>query len=102
MSHGGARHGAGRKPGAATRINEETRKKAAEAGVMPLEYMLGVMRDEQQDRDRRDEMAKAAAPYVHARLSSAEVKSETTVRYVARLPRRPRHRTIGRQSMRLW
>jgi hypothetical protein len=41
---------------------------------MPLDYMLGVLRDETEDKGRRDEMAKAAAPYVHPRLASTTTK----------------------------
>ena len=41
-------------------------------GEMPLDYMLRVMRDPSAPPKRRDEMAKAAAPYVHAKLSSIE------------------------------
>lgn len=83
---GGKRLGAGRKPGAALKIDHEARVEAAASGETPLQYMLRVMRDDGADIQRRDDMAKAAASYVHARLSSAEVKSETTVRYMARVP----------------
>jgi hypothetical protein len=38
----------------------------------PLDYMLRVMRDPTQDDARRDAMAKAALPYVHARLTSVD------------------------------
>lgn len=37
---------------------------------MPLEFMLKIMRDESADRAERLDMAKAAAPYVHAKLSA--------------------------------
>lgn len=84
--HGGPRKGAGRPVGAANKIDHEARLMAAATGETPLEYMLRVMRDATVEHQRRDDMAKAAASYVHARLSSAEVKSETTVRYVARVP----------------
>ncbi len=86
MPRGGKREGAGRKLGSLTQRTRDIAEKAAAAGEVPLDYMLRVMRDEQAPADRRDEMAKAAASYVHPRLSSAEVKSETTVRYVARVP----------------
>ena len=42
----------------------------------PLEYMLRIMRDEAAESKRRDEMAKAAAPYLHPRLSSVEHTGE--------------------------
>jgi hypothetical protein len=35
---------------------------------MPLEYLLRVMRDPKQDDRRRASAAKAAAPYLHAKL----------------------------------
>jgi hypothetical protein len=40
---------------------------AAQQGEVPLDYMLKVMRDPKAAPYRRDDMAKAAAPYVHAR-----------------------------------
>jgi hypothetical protein len=83
---GGKRDGAGRPVGAVTKIDLEARTNATKTGETPLEYMLRVMRDPTIEYGRRDDMAKAAASYVHARLSSAEIKSETTVRYVARIP----------------
>ena len=41
-------------------------------GEMPLEYMLRVMRDPNAPAKRRDEMAKAAAPFLHSKLASIE------------------------------
>jgi hypothetical protein len=48
-------------------------------GLTPLTYMLQVLRDETQDHARRDDMAKAAAPYVHPRLSSIEARAKVEV-----------------------
>ncbi|WP_371074637.1 MULTISPECIES: hypothetical protein [unclassified Sinorhizobium] len=39
--------------------------------MSPLDYMLTVMNDDKSDSERRDRMAIAAAPYVHARASDA-------------------------------
>ena len=72
MSVGGARPGAGRKPGAATRMNQEARAKAAAGGIMPLDYMLKILRDENAEQDVRMDAAKAAAPYLHAKLAAIE------------------------------
>lgn len=78
---GGARKGAGRKPGAATSKTREIADKAAEGGITPLEYMLTVMRDDSTHEDdriqaqreaMRFEAAKAAAPYIHPRLATVE------------------------------
>jgi len=87
MAHGGPRQGAGRKPGAATKFNEEARAKAAEGGIMPLEYMLAVLRDADNQREVRMDAAKAAAPYVHARLESVKHSgsSESPVEIVTRV-----------------
>ena len=72
MGRGGKRAGAGRPKGAAAKIDAEARAAAHASGQTPLEYMLEVMRNPQIDARRRDQMAAAAAPYVHHRLSSAE------------------------------
>lgn len=72
MPSGGKREGAGRKPGAATKMNEAARKAAADGGIMPLEYMLTVLRDTTLTQADRMDAAKAAAPYVHAKLAAVE------------------------------
>lgn len=41
-------------------------------GITPLEYMLKVMRDRNAEGARRDDMAKAAAPYMHPRLNAIQ------------------------------
>jgi hypothetical protein len=70
---GGRREGAGRKPGSVSKLDGEARRRAMEGGMMPLDYLLGIMRDENQDARWRLDAAKAAAPYCHARLSSTEL-----------------------------
>ena len=72
MGRGGKRAGAGRPKGAAAKIDAEARAAAHASGQTPLEYMLEVMRNPQIDARRRDQMAAAAAPYVHHRLSSTQ------------------------------
>lgn len=44
---------------------------AVKSGITPLEYMLKVMRDSKQPAPRRDDMARAAAPYVHAKAGDS-------------------------------
>ena len=73
---GGARKNAGRKPGAATTKTREIANKASEAGITPLEYILSVMRDETTVPRERLSAAVAAAPYMHAKLSSVEVSGK--------------------------
>lgn len=65
MSRGGKRTGAGRKAGVPNKLTQRQRNEIAASGLTPLEYMLDVMRDETASPTRRDEMAKAAAPFVH-------------------------------------
>ncbi|MDH3669557.1 MAG: hypothetical protein OES46_00125 [Gammaproteobacteria bacterium] len=55
------------------------RQAAKEAGSSPLEYMLQVMRDPATEAQRRDEMAKAAAPYCHARLQVIQGGAEDQI-----------------------
>ena len=74
---GGQRIGAGRKPGAINRATAAAREKAEATGITPLEFMLQVMRDAKAERSERLDMAKAAAPYIHARLSAVEARVET-------------------------
>jgi len=73
MARSGRREGAGRRPGSVSKLDAEARMKAMAGGMMPLHYLLGIMRDENQDARWRLDAAKAAAPYCHARLSATEV-----------------------------
>jgi hypothetical protein len=68
----------GRQTGVANRRTREIADAAIKQGLTPLEYMLAVLRDETVDPERRDEMAKAAAPYLHPRLASVEAKVAVT------------------------
>ena len=77
MSHGGARPGAGRKPGTINRFSKDLLDKAAQSGQLPVDYMLGVMRDESLDTRLRIDAAKAAAPYVHQKLSAISIDMTT-------------------------
>jgi hypothetical protein len=65
-----------RRPSAATDAIEIPSEAATAVAVptteSPLDYMLRVMRDPTQGDARRDAMAKAALPYVHARLTSVD------------------------------
>ena len=70
---GGKRAGAGRKPGSATKRTREIANAVAE-GLTPLEYLTSVYRDPSVDEARRIDAAKAAAPYVHARLAQIDQK----------------------------
>ena len=73
---GGRQKGSKNKPKVKLTVVEEAIAESVTSGLTPLEYMLDVMRDKTQEYGRRDDMAKAAAPYVHSRLAATvmEVK----------------------------
>jgi hypothetical protein len=60
----------GRKKGTPNKATLIRHQQLAASGKLPLDYMLSVMRDETADVRRRDDMAKAVAPYIHPRLQS--------------------------------
>lgn len=70
--HGGRRKGAGRKPGSITKRSREIAEGALAEGLTPLEFMLQVLRDEGRAFEDRMDAAKAAAPYVHAKLAAVD------------------------------
>jgi hypothetical protein len=74
--HGGARNGAGRKKGGANALNDQARKVALAAGESPLEFLLNAMRDTGRDVHTRLDAAKAAAPYVHAKLQNVDMTAK--------------------------
>jgi len=46
-------------------------------GMLPLDFMLKVMRDPKERIELRCEMAKAAAPYLHAKRTPEDSKGNT-------------------------
>lgn len=75
MAGGGAKPGERRGGRAKGTPNKRTAEKVAEieaSGLTPLDFMLNLMRNAGEDIDLRFDAAKAAAPYVHARLSSID------------------------------
>jgi len=74
MPRGGKRPGAGRKPGGKNaRHSRNIVLEALDRGETPLQYMLAIMKDPTVPIERRDEMAKAAAPYCHPKLQASAV-----------------------------
>jgi hypothetical protein len=69
---GGARERGGRPKGALGRLTKENLAKAKAGGILPLDYMLKVMRNSKARADRRDWAAKEAAPYLHPKIASIE------------------------------
>jgi hypothetical protein len=76
MPRGGKRPNAGRKVGSLTKRTRDIAEAAAASGETPLDYMLRVMRDPAVDDGRRDEMAKSAASFIHAKLASTHVTAD--------------------------
>ena len=68
----GERRG-GRVAGVPNKRTAETVAAVEASGLTPLDYLLSVMRDADLDRDARVDAAKAAAPYVHAKLAAVEL-----------------------------
>jgi hypothetical protein len=76
MPRGGYRPGAGRPKGSgkattSAKVPAEVKREARGARLTPLDYMLAVMNDDDVDPMRRDRMAIAAAPFVHAKPGDA-------------------------------
>ena len=89
----------GRQKGARNRATEEARAAAAATGVLPLDYMLSVMRDPAADLKRRDAMATAAAPYLHSKLSPIEPPTDVPKSETSKLVVKIRHadeKSVGR------
>ena len=79
MARGGARQGAGRPAMAKNVIDREAREKAHASGQTPLDFLLEVMRDGTSEKHQRIDAAKAAAPYMHARLNAVELSGSVGV-----------------------
>ena len=74
MARGGNRPGAGRPKGAQNSKTLEQIETVKATGQTPLEYLTSVYQNVEQDESKRIDAAKAAAPYVHAKLNSVELK----------------------------
>tara|TARA_R110000851_G_scaffold269147_1_gene421812 strand:+ start:1172 stop:1453 length:282 start_codon:yes stop_codon:yes gene_type:complete len=69
----------GRPKGSYSKASKAQVARLTEAGKLsPLDYLASIYQDESEDIRLRVEAAKAAAPYVHARLASTEVRAALT------------------------
>lgn len=66
--------GKGRPKGSPNKRTVARQSAAAESGLMPLDYMLAQLRNEELDVKERMYAATQAAPYLHARLTSVDAK----------------------------
>ncbi len=79
MPRGGARPNAGRPPGVRNRKTVEKLRALESGGILPLDYLLSVMRDPNAEFETRLDAAKSAAPYVHPRLAAIEHSGDMSV-----------------------
>ena len=66
----------GRPPGAKNKRTLALQRRIQQAGVTPLEYLVSIMVDEDQEQHTRIDAAKAAAPYIHPRLQSTTIQEK--------------------------
>jgi hypothetical protein len=71
MPKGGLRAGAGRPRKGEVSVSAELAEVEAQGKETPLEYMTRVLNDPAIDPIRRDRMAIAAAPFIHAKADAA-------------------------------
>lgn len=89
--HGGKRPGAGRPKGSgpkkiAAQDAVKIVKDLKDRGKTPLDFFKSILLDPESSWEDRKWAAKEAAPYIHARLSAVDMKSEETTKYVIRAP----------------
>ena len=70
--HGGKRKGSGRKRGVQNRVNAALREKIMANGILPLEFLLSIMRDSKNPDQMRLEAAVKAAPFCHPKLQAIQ------------------------------
>ena len=66
------------------KLAKDAQERAAASGILPLDFLLQIMRDCEADDARRIDAAKAAAPYVHARLQPVDSLGDTTQKMAVR------------------
>ena len=76
MPRGGYRPGSGRKPGSRNKQRHQVVVDDPSA-LMPVDWMLAVLRDPEAEQYRRDTMAIQSAPYLHAKLNAVAVSSRS-------------------------
>lgn len=68
----------GRTKGAPNKTTKAYRTELTKAGLLPLEYMLAVLRDPEATEERKSWAAEKAAQFCHPRLTSIEGKLDIT------------------------
>lgn len=85
MTAGGKREGAGRKKGSEVLKIGLAASKIISEGILPLDFMLQILRDTTVDWDKRLDAAKSAAPYIHPRLATTVLKNAENETFKASL-----------------
>lgn len=62
--------GSGRKKGTPNKASAKREAKLAKSGLMPLDYMLKVLREKSSTEEQKAWAAIAAAPYCHPKLAA--------------------------------
>lgn len=75
----------GRQKGTPNRATAAKAKEVAESGLAPLDYMLKILRDENETQENRMWAAEKAAPYVHPKLAAIEHSGAVTINHEAAL-----------------
>jgi len=69
----------GRPKGSYSKASKAQIEKVTSDGKLsPLEYLASIYQNPTEEKKDRIEAAKAAAPYIHSRLSTTEVKAAVT------------------------
>lgn len=87
----------GRQKGSQNIASVRKAEEIASSGLTPLDYMLSLLRNEEQPLSIRFEAAKAAAPYVHPKLNATThsgpdglpIQSVHTIEYAIVDPQHP-------------
>lgn len=69
----GERRG-GRQKGTPNKATAAKAEAIAKSGLTPMDFLLGVMRDQNAELENRLDAAKAVAPYVHPKLAPVDSK----------------------------
>ncbi len=87
MAKGHKTPGSGRKKGTGNKATSQRMADIKASGDTPLDYLMGRVQDKSEAQAVRIDCAKAAAPYLHHRLATTEVKAEidATVTYITKV-----------------
>ena len=85
MSKGGRRQGAGRPAGSRNKRTMAQAQAIETSGLTPLDYLVAVYQNQKMPERMRLEAAKAAAPFVHPKLSAVDMDLRRDSREVTEL-----------------